>query len=79
MRIGNQWRSLLLLALTLGTLLVSELVGAPQVRLNNPTGLYLLAQYKLAIGDTRSGLDLMDRAIAARSALLTSCSSLVNP
>jgi len=47
-------------------LTASELKGAPRVTVQNPTGLYLLAQYKLAVGDTSSGVELLDRALAVR-------------
>jgi hypothetical protein len=60
----------LLLALVAGLLAVSELKGAPKVIVHNRTGLYLLAQYKLAVGDTGSGLELLDRAMAPHEASL---------
>ncbi len=60
----------LLLALVAGLLAVSELKGAPKVIVHNRTGLYLLAQYKLAMGDTGSGLELLDRAMSAHETSL---------
>ncbi len=45
-------------------LTISELRGAPRVAVQNPTALYLLAQYKLAVGDASSGVELLDRALA---------------
>ncbi len=51
---------LLLLA---GLLAASELKEAPRLPVQSPTGLYLLAQYKLAVGDTSLGLELLDRAL----------------
>ncbi len=52
--------------LVAGLLTVSELKGAPRVTVQNPTALYLLAQYKLAVGDASSGVELLDRALAIR-------------
>jgi len=51
--------------LAAGLLTVSELKGAPRVTVQNPTTLYLLAQYKLVVGDAPSGVELLDRALAA--------------
>jgi len=59
-------RTGLLVVLMAGLLAVSELKGAPQVTIQNPTVLYVLAQYKLAMGDTGSGVELLDRAMAGR-------------
>jgi hypothetical protein len=59
----------LLLALLAGLLAASELKGAPHVAVQSPTGLYLLAQYKLAVGDTSSGLELLERALGGQSPL----------
>jgi hypothetical protein len=61
------WRVGLLLVVMAGLLTASELKGAPRVTIENPTALYLLAQYKLAVGDTGSGLELLDRAMANHS------------
>ena len=55
-----------LLAMLMAALLtVSELKGAPRLTVQNPTALYLLAEYKLAVGDAASGVELLDRALAA--------------
>ncbi len=51
--------------LAAGLLMVSELNGAPRVTVQDPTALYLLAQYKLAVGDASSGVELLDRALAS--------------
>jgi hypothetical protein len=69
MRSRKTWRAGLLLVLVAGLLTVSELMGTPRVTVQNPTALYLLAQYKLAVGDTGSGLELLDRALAGRESL----------
>jgi len=55
--------------LVAGLLTVSELKGTPRVTVQNPTALYLLAQYKLAVGGTGAGLELLDRALAGRESL----------
>ena len=47
-----------------GLLGVSELKGAPSLIVQSPTSLYLLAEFKLALGDTNSGLELLNRALA---------------
>jgi len=60
------WGTGLLLVLVAGLLTASELKGAPRVTVQNPTALYLLAEYKLAMGDAGSGLELLDRALAGR-------------
>jgi len=69
MRSRKTWRSGLLLVLMAGLLTVSELRGAPRVTIENPTALYLLAEYKLATGDAGSGLELIDRALDGRESL----------
>jgi len=69
MKSRKTWRTGLLLALMAGLLTVSELRGAPRVTIQNPTALYLLAEYKLAMGDAGSGLELLDRALAGRESL----------
>lgn len=69
MRSRKTWRAGLLVVLIAGLLTASELNGAPRVTVQNPTALYLLAQYKLAMGDTASGLQLIDRALAGRESL----------
>ena len=48
-------------------LAVSELKGAPQLTVHSPAGLYLVAEYKLAVGDTNSGLEFLSRALVERS------------
>jgi hypothetical protein len=69
----------LLVVLVAGLLAASELKGAPRVTIQSPTALYLLAEYKLAVGNTSSGLELLDRALAgrdplpARAVALTAC------
>ncbi len=40
-------------------------VRIPVIPVCNRTALYLLAQYKVAIGDTRSAVDLLSRAAAS--------------
>jgi hypothetical protein len=65
----RRWPIGLLATLLAGLLMVSELNGASRVTVDNPTALYLLAQYKLAAGDAASGVELMDRALAARHPL----------
>jgi len=52
--------------LVAGLLTVSELRGAPRLTVQNPTALYLIAQYELAVGDASSGVELLDRALAVR-------------
>jgi len=69
MKSRKTWRTGLLLALMAGLLTVSELRGAPRVTIQNPTALYLLAEYKLAMGDAGSGLELLDRALDGRESL----------
>ncbi len=76
MKSRKTWRTGLLLVLVAGLLTVSELKGAPRVTVQNPTALYLLAQYKLAVGDTGSGLELLDRALAGRESLPSRSSTL---
>ena len=66
------WRTGLLLVVMAGLLTASELKGAPRVTIENPTALYLLAQYKLAMGDTGTGVELLDRAMARRETLPSS-------
>jgi hypothetical protein len=66
MRLRKTWRTGLLLVLIAGLLTASELKGAPRITVQNPTALYLLAEYKLAMGDAGSGLELLDRALAGR-------------
>ena len=61
------WRTGLLLVVMAGLLTASELMGAPRVTIENPTALYLLAQYKLAMGDAGSGVELFDRAMEGHS------------
>jgi hypothetical protein len=69
MRSRKTWRTGLLVMLVAGLLAASELKGAPRVTIQNPTALYLLAQYKLAVGDAGSGLEMLDRALAGRDPL----------
>ena len=64
MRSGKTWRIGLLAMLVAGLLTASELKGAPRVTVQNPTALYLLAQYKLAAGDAPAGVELFGRALA---------------
>jgi hypothetical protein len=71
MRSRKTWRTGLLLVLMAGLLTVSELKGAPRVTIQNPTALYLLAEYKLAVGDTGSGLELLDRALEGRESSIS--------
>jgi len=66
MRSRKTWGTGLLLVLVAGLLTASELKGAPRVTIQNPTALYLLAEYKLAVGDAGSGLELIDRALDGR-------------
>jgi hypothetical protein len=70
------WRAGWSLVLLVALLAASELVGAPRVTVHSPTGLYLLAQFKLAVGDTGSGLELLDRAFAARDSVVFHADSL---
>jgi len=76
MKSRKTWRTGLLLVLLAGLLTVSELKGAPRIAVQNPTALYLLAQYKLAVGDTGSGLELLDRALAGRESAPSRSSTL---
>ena len=69
MKSFKTWRTGLLVVLMAGLLTISELKGAPRVTIQNPTALYLLAEYKLAMGDAGSGLELLDRALAGRESL----------
>jgi len=69
MRWPETWRMGLLLALVAGLLAASELKGAPRVTVQSPTALYLLAQYKLAVGDASTGVKLLDRALAEPDSL----------
>jgi len=57
------WRGALFLVLVTGLMTVSELKGAPHLSVQSPTGLYLIAEYKLAVGDTSSGLEFLSRAL----------------
>jgi len=66
MAFNGVWRVGLAM-LAAGLLTVSELKGAPRITVQNPTTLYLLAQYMLVVGDTPSGVELLDRALAAGS------------
>jgi hypothetical protein len=80
MRSLKTWRAGLLVMLVAGLLAASELTGAPRVTIRSSTALYLLAQYKLVVGDTSSGLELLDRALTgrdpspARPGALSACS-----
>jgi len=69
MKSRKTWRTGLLLVLVAGLLTVSELKGAPRIAVQNPTALYLLAEYRLAMGDAGSGLELLDRALDGRESL----------
>jgi hypothetical protein len=77
MKSRKRWQTGLLVTLLTGLLAASELKGVPRVTVQSPTGLYLLAQYKLAVGDTPSGVELLDRALACGDTLvsktLTAC------
>ncbi|MGC2323905.1 MAG: hypothetical protein WA463_14840 [Terriglobales bacterium] len=64
MKSGKTWRIGLLAMVVAGLLGVSELKGAPSLIVQSPTSLYLLAEFKLALGDTNSGLELLNRALA---------------
>lgn len=76
MKSFKTWRTGLLLVLAAGLLTISELKGAPRVTVQNPTALYLLAEYKLAMGDAGSGLELLDRALAGRESLSSHSNTL---
>jgi len=66
MKSRKTWR-IGLLAMCVASLLgVSELKSARRFSVQSPTSLYLLAEFKVALGDTDSGLELLDRALAAR-------------
>ena len=88
MKSRKTWRVGLLAVLVAGLLTASELKGAPRLTVQNPTALYLLAQYKLAVGDASSGVELLDRALAGhdspptRPTTLSACnisSAFLNP
>jgi hypothetical protein len=64
MRSRKTWRIGLLVVVVAGLMSISELKGAPRLTVQSPTSLYLLAEFKLALGDTNSGLVLLDRALA---------------
>jgi hypothetical protein len=64
MRLRKTWRTGLLVMLVAGLLTAFELKGAPRVTVQNPTALYLLAKYKLAVSEASSGVELLDRALA---------------
>jgi len=64
MKSGKTWRIGLLAVLVAGLLGISEVKSVPRLTLQSPTGLYLLAVFKVALGDTNSGLELLDRALA---------------
>ena len=66
MRPRKIFRTGLLLVLMAGLLAVSELKGAPRIAAQGPTALYLLAEWTLVLGDTSSGLELLDRALDGR-------------
>ena len=76
MKSRKTWRTGLLLMLMAGLLTASELKGAPRLTVHNPAALYLLAEYKLAMGDTSSGLELLDRALAGRQVLPSRANTL---
>lgn len=64
MKSHKTWR-IGLLAMCVASLLgVSGLKSAPRFTLQSPASLYLLAEFKVALGDTNSGLELLDRALA---------------
>ena len=50
MKSWTTWQGALFLVLVTGMMTVSELKGAPHLSVQSPTGLYLIAEYKLAVG-----------------------------
>ena len=71
MKSRKTWRIGLLAMCVAGLLGVSELKSVPRFSVQSPTGLYLLAEFKVALGDTDSGLELLDRALAARQPVVS--------
>jgi hypothetical protein len=84
MRSRQTLRIGLLATLAAGLLGASEVKSAPRLTVQNPTTLYLMAEFKVALGDTNSGLELLDRALAGgesaapRPARVIAC-NLSNP
>ena len=64
MKAGKTLRIGLLAMLVASLVGFSELKSAPRLTVQSPTALYLLAEFKVALGDTDSGLELLDRALA---------------
>jgi len=65
MRSRKTWQIGLLALAVAGLLGSSELKDVPILRVQNPTSLYLLAEFKAAVGDRNSGVELLDRALEA--------------
>jgi len=68
MELGTKTRPVL--ASFFGTLVLlgGNLLGNHPEAFCNRTSLYLLAQYKMAVGDTTSGVELMSRAAGMKNA-----------
>jgi len=60
------WRVGRLAMLIAAPLMAPQIKQMPCPAVQNPAALYLLAEYKLAAGDTAAGLELLDRALTAR-------------
>jgi hypothetical protein len=76
MKSRKTWR-IGLLAMCVASLLgVSGLKNAHRFSMQSPTSLYLLAEFKAALGDTNSGLELLDRALAPRQPVVPAPKSL---
>jgi len=64
MNVRKTLRIGLLAAMVASLLGIPEIKSAPRLTLQNPTGLYLLAEFKAALGDSNSSVELLDRALA---------------
>lgn len=68
MQLATTRRSLTVSFLASGLLLAGIFTGVPRVALENRTSLYLLGQWRVAMGDTNSGVELLARAASAPKA-----------
>lgn len=68
MELGTKTRPLLVSLFGTLVLLGGNLLGNHPEAFCNRTSLYLLAQYKMAVGDTTSGVELMSLAAGMKNA-----------